>query len=285
MQIMFHDILENTSALFATTSERPTSTVVIGYLNEAQNRFFNERYLAGDVIQNITIAKSLKTELRNLLVTKTLKVLPIDTYPNAYHIEDPVYINTIPVALDTYDTWGEFEYYVEGTVKVRRSSILTCNADFIELLPISALNLNKYITNFTNVPILPQPVITVDNGLSASAGMIITDQYTRILNKAITDSSAIPSIYSTYSSTKIEIDAAELAKGTEENPRSTATTYSEAYIVILKRPTTLTLTSADTTFKTCDIDARFHEQIVRLAVEMFLGDKGKFARPQQQTKE
>lgn len=239
MQIMFHDILENTSALFATTSERPTSTVVIGYLNEAQNRFFNERYLAGDVIQNITIAKSLKTELRNLLESKTLTLTALtNSYPHAYKIDD------------NYITWEEFEYYVEGSIRVTRASILTTSSasgDFVELLPISALNLNKYITNYTNVPILPQPVIIVDNGLSASPGMVITDQYTTVKT---------------------------LAGGSG----------AQIQIVVLKRPTTLSLTAASYD-AVCDIDARFHEQIVRLAVEMFLGDKGKFARPQQQTKE
>ena len=253
MQIIFHDILENTSALFATTSERPTSTVVTVYLNEAQNRFFNERYLAGDVIQNITIAKSLKTELKNMLSSKTITLGKVATYPNAFSMIEGNGDET---------TWDEFEYYVEGNVKVKRESILTCTADYVELLPISAINLNKYITNFTNVPILPQPVIIVDNGLSASPGMIITDQYTTLL----------------------------LANGDEPNfgegePAPAEDTYPVANIVVLERPTTLKLSSSDVIFQTCDIDKRFHEQIVRLAVEMFLGDKGKFARPQQQTKE
>jgi len=280
MQIMFHDILENTSVLFATTSERPTSTVIVGYLNEAQNRFFNERYLSGDVLQNISIAKSLKTELKNMLVTKTLKLIPIDTYSYTYQIEEPKYaLVDGQSTIESFDTWEEFEYYVEGTIKVRRTTVLVTEHDFIELLPINVTNLNKYITNFTNVPILPQPVILIDNGLSSSPAMVITDTYTRILNKAITNGIDYPAIYGGDGVTPI---VGELNKGTFAVPRSAGLSYSEAYLVVLKRPTTLSIGGVT---QDCDLDKRFHEQIVRLAVELFLQDKGKFARQSQEPKQ
>ena len=219
--ILFYDILENTTQVFSVTSERPKSIVVDNYLNEATINFFNERYLPGSILQNILNVKSLKTELNKLLVTKNVSIDKIDTYPYTYKTTNEL------------DLWDNFEHFIEGNIKVSRKHVMECTDDFVELTPINAVSVNKYITNYTNAPIILQPVITVDNGISGSKGMIIFDKYT-------TPSKTIK-------------------------------------IVVLKKPRTLELT--ETGFnQISDLDARFHEQVVRMAVSLFLQDKSLFAQ-------
>ena len=67
--ILFYDILENSNPLFRTTEERPITDVVFQYLNEAQIILFNNRYLPGNILENITAIKSFKNELKSLLIT------------------------------------------------------------------------------------------------------------------------------------------------------------------------------------------------------------------------
>ena len=219
--ILFYDILENTSPAFAVTAERPKSSVVDNYLNEATISFFNERYLPGNILQNIINIKGLKTELVKLLATKTIEIEQFGSNPYIYR------------TTASNETWDDFEYYVEGNIKVSRNNVLECVNDLVELTPINAVSINKYITNYTNVPILLQPVIVVDNGVSNSKGMIIFDKYT--------------------------------------------TPAEEIKIVVLKRPKNLKLIVSNAS-NIPEIDIRFHEQIVRLAVSLFLQDKSLFAQ-------
>lgn len=207
MTILFYDILENTSPIFKITRERPITDVVLNYLNDAQLTFFNSRYLPGRFTENIQVIKSLKFELADLFTTTTGATVSTDGK------------FTHSKVIDSID-WGDYATFVEGTLTVTRISILTGTSQNVELIPIEDFNVNKYITNYTNKPLILQPVVFMDSDESLT---IIHDAYTSI---------------------------------------------GSATVTLLNKPAKMNYSSQD-----CQLHERFHEQIVRIATDMFLQDK------------
>jgi uncharacterized protein YlaI len=204
--ILFYDILENSNPIFRVTEERPITDVVFQYLNEAQISLFNNRYLPGNMLENINAINSFKNELKSLLTTTT----PILSTGNRYD-----YSKTTP--------WSTEMTFVDGTINITRSGYPIASTVKVDLVPILDIYVNRYLTNHTNKPIILQPVVFVDR--SENALCIIHDSVTTI------------------------------------------TTDTTATITVLNKPAMLSIN------QNCQLDSRFHEQVVRNAVTLFLQDK------------
>ena len=202
--ILFYDILENSNPLFRTTEERPITDVVFQYLNEAQIILFNNRYLPGNMLENINTIKSFKNELKSLLTTTTPTLSTGNRYANS---------KTTP--------WSTEITFVDGTVDITRNGYPIATAVKVDLVPILDIYVNRYLTNHTNKPIILQPVVFVDK--SENTLCVIHDAFTTVNGTSV--------------------------------------------ITVLNKPAMLTIN------QNCQLDARFHEQIVRNAVTLFLQDK------------
>lgn len=202
--ILFYDILENSNPIFRVTEERPITDVVFQYLNEAQISLFNNRYLPGNMLENINAINSFKNELKSLLTTTT----PILSTGDRYD-----YSKTTP--------WSTEMTFVDGTINITRSGYPIASTVKVDLVPILDIYVNRYLTNHTNKPIILQPVVFMDK--SEDVLCIIYDAFTVI-------------------------------NGTSK-------------ITVLNKPAMLTIN------QNCQLDSRFHEQVVRNAVTLFLQDK------------
>ena len=161
--VLFYDILENTNPIFRTTEERPITDVVFQYLNEAQIRLFNNRYLPGNMLENISMIKSLKNELKSLLSSTTPTLSSGTRYD---------YSKITP--------WGNELTFVDGTINITRNGYPIATSVKVDLVPILDIYVNKYLTNHTNKPIILQPVVFVDR--SDNTLCVIHDAFTAITN-------------------------------------------------------------------------------------------------------
>lgn len=202
--ILFYDILENSNPIFRVTEERPITDVVFQYLNEAQISLFNNRYLPGNMLENINAINSFKNELKSLLTTTTLTLSTGNRYANS---------KTTP--------WSTEMTFVDGTVDITRNGYPIASTVKVDLVPILDIYVNRYLTNHTNKPIILQPVVFMDK--SEDALCIIYDAFT-VINET-------------------------------------------SKITVLNKPAMLTIS------QDCQLDSRFHEQVVRNAVTLFLQDK------------
>lgn len=202
--ILFYDILENSNPIFRVTEERPITDVVFQYLNEAQISLFNNRYLPGNMLENINAINSFKNELKSLLTTTTLTLSTGNRYANS---------KTTP--------WSTEMTFVDGTVDITRNGYPIASTVKVDLVPILDIYVNRYLTNHTNKPIILQPVVFMDK--SEDALCIIYDAFT-VINET-------------------------------------------SKITVLNKPAMLSIN------QNCQLDSRFHEQVVRNAVTLFLQDK------------
>lgn len=172
MVVMFYDLLETANPVFRTSGERPITEVVIQYLNEEQVKLFNNRYLPSNFLENIQTIKSLKNELKDLLSSSTPALSSGTRFD---------YSKTFP--------WSTETTFVEGTVSITRGSYPTTGQTpvKVDLVPIFDFNVNKYITNHINKPIILQPVLFVDR-LTGVDGVycIMYDAFTAVSSATVT---------------------------------------------------------------------------------------------------
>lgn len=161
---LFYDILETTSPAFKLTGERPITTVVLNYLNEAQLQVFNARYLPGDFVTNINTIKSLQAELGNLLEYDDTIIPTLSTKYNKSY------------SLGTVD-WTSYVTFVDGSLEMDRDTLLEGTDLVTTLVPITQISISKYLTNHTNAPIILEPVVFMDK--EGEDGLfILVDKFT-----------------------------------------------------------------------------------------------------------
>ncbi len=171
MQVKFVDLLETTSRAFNITVERPYSTVVFSYLNEAQNKLFNERYLSGSFSQNVQTFKALKHELTDLLTAAAITL----TAHTVYNVAGSDLVWTAEAFTG--------KHFVDGYLKVTRATIVVSSGtDIVEVTPMEDNQiLNKYLTNYMNTPIILQPVVFNDSYTKSIS--VVHDKYTTIVDE------------------------------------------------------------------------------------------------------
>lgn len=157
MQILFQDIIENATKHFPK-KWLPESDIQFEYINEAQKKFFIERYTTGTFVERTNFLRTHRQELLNLIEVNTPAVTAAGNYDNSLIID-----------------WDNYQEFVSGTIDITASAMGAANTA-IELIPVDG-DVNRFLTNHTNKPVLLQPVIAL---VGHSKAMVIYDDYTTL---------------------------------------------------------------------------------------------------------
>ena len=157
MQILFQDIIEAATKHFPK-KWLPESDIQFEYINEHQNKFFIERYLTGSFVERTNFLRTHRQELLNLIEVGTVGVTSTSTYSKSLIV-----------------TWDNTKEFVSGSINITDSAMGTADT-VVELIPIEG-DINRFLTNHTNKPVILQPVISL---VGDSKAMVIYDDYTTL---------------------------------------------------------------------------------------------------------
>jgi len=159
MQILFQDIIEAATKHFPKKWV-PESDIQFEYINEAQNKFFIERYLTGSFVERTNFLRTHRQELLNLIEVGTVGVTTASDYSKSLVV-----------------TWDNTKEFVSGSINITASAMGETDST-LELIPIEG-DINRFLTNYTNKPVILQPVISL---VGDSKAMVIYDDYTILAN-------------------------------------------------------------------------------------------------------
>ena len=230
MQQLFETLLQTSSPLF-NDSEKPDTDTIFRFLNEAQIQYISKKYLSAASFEERTraIGNNLH-DLRNLI--KTIDLSNVVTAPRT---------NTLLFKSTTINVW----HYLGVSGIISRTYPQVVTTTLIDLIPIEAGDVNKYLTTAINKPVIYVPVYTQTASTSADAG-----NYLSIM--------VIHDAYTTYS-----------------------TTASTTKAHCLVAPKLLDLADSATTTATCELAEYLHEDIVKLAVSLFEEQKYKLSKSKE----
>lgn len=157
MQILFQDIIEAATKHFPKKWV-PESDIQFEYINESQNKFFIERYLAGSFVERTNFLRTHRQELLNLIEVGTVGATAAGDYSKSLIV-----------------TWDNTKEFVSGFINITESAMGEADST-LELIPIEG-DINRFLTNYTNKPVILQPVISLVGDRKA---MIIYDGYTTL---------------------------------------------------------------------------------------------------------
>ena len=159
MQILFQDIIEAATKHFPKKWV-PESDIQFEYINEAQNKFFIERYLTGSFVERTNFLRTHRQELLNLIEVGTVGVTTDGDYSKSLGV-----------------TWDNTKEFVSGSINITVSAMGETDST-LELIPIEG-DINRFLTNYTNKPVILQPVISL---VGDGKAMVIYDDYTILAN-------------------------------------------------------------------------------------------------------
>jgi len=157
MQILFQDIIEAATKHFPKKWV-PESDIQFEYINEAQNKFFMERYLTGSFVERTNFLRTHRQELLNLIEVGTVGVTTASDYSKSLVV-----------------TWDNTKEFVSGSINITASAMGETDST-LELIPIEG-DINRFLTNYTNKPVILQPVISL---VGDGKAMVIYDDYTTL---------------------------------------------------------------------------------------------------------
>lgn len=157
MQILFQDIIEAATKHFPK-KWLPESDIQFEYINESQNKFFIERYLTGSFVERTNFLRTHRQELLNLIEVGTVGVTSTSAYSKSLIV-----------------TWDNTKEFVSGSINITDSAMGEASS-VLELIPIEG-DINRFLTNHTNKPVILQPVISL---VGDSKAMVIYDNYTTL---------------------------------------------------------------------------------------------------------
>lgn len=157
MQILFQDIIEAATKHFPKKWV-PESDIQFEYINESQNKFFIERYLTGSFVERTNFLRTHRQELLNLIEVGTVGVTDTSEYSKSLIV-----------------TWDNTKEFVSGSINITASAMGEADST-LELIPIEG-DINRFLTNYTNKPVILQPVISL---VGDSEAMVIYDAYTTL---------------------------------------------------------------------------------------------------------
>lgn len=228
MRLRFDELLKEANSGFPDRDTFIDSTTILKYLNEAQIAYIQETYLSSSSFYERTkIIGNKLNDLRNLIYTISIDNESINTD----------YQHTSTFRSSTVDVW----HYINVSGKLTRLYPYVTTDTLIDLLPIEAEDVNKYITTSINKPIILTPVFTQthsenvgeDNQLSI---VVIYDSYTTFTTDVLTSQCLVKP-------KKLVIDSPE---------------------------------SGETTV--CELAEYLHNIIVKIAVDLYYQDKYKLSK-------
>jgi len=227
MQQLFETLLQTSSPLF-NDAEKPDTDTIFRYLNESQIKYIKEKYLsAPSFYERTKILGNNLNDLKNLIKHLTLTNVTVTPHTNTYLFKPT-----------TAYVW----HYISATGVITRTYPYATTTTLIDLMPVEAGEVNKYLTTSINKPLILVPVFTQTNNdtedsyNSISSLMVIFDSYT------------------TYT-----------------------TTNTKAHCLVMPRKLVLDASDAATETEVCELADYLHEDIVRLAVDLFEQQKYKLA--------
>ncbi len=163
MQQLFETLLQTSSPLF-NDSEKPDTDTIFRYLNEAQLKYIKDKYLSAPTFYERTrILGNSLNDLKNLI--HILDLTEVTT--------TPYYPNTLIFKSKIFSIWHYIS--VAGIISRPSPNIYITDSTLIDLTPIEADDINKYLTTSINKPLILVPVFTqvhsqitdtIDNQLS-----------------------------------------------------------------------------------------------------------------------
>ena len=170
MQQLFETLLQTSSPIF-NDAEKPDTDTIFRYLNQAQVKYIKDKYLSAPTFYERTrILGNSLNDLKNLIF--------IDSLTNVTAAPD--YVNTLIFKHATVSIW----HYLSVSGKITRTHPYATTNSLIDLTPIEAGDLNKYLTTSINKPLILVPVFTQTQGHGAGATennetlLIVYDAYT-----------------------------------------------------------------------------------------------------------
>lgn len=233
MQQLFETMLQTSSPLYGDI-EKPDTDTIFRFLNTAQIKYINDKYLSAPTFAERTkIIGSNLNDLKNLIYTTELSEV---TTPTSY------YPNTLIFKNSTNSIW----HYLSVTGKISRTYPYSTTNTLIDLLPIEADQLNKYLTTSINKPVILVPVFTQTH-----------TQVTDTIDNQLT----LLVVYDSY------------------------TTYSDedtvAHYLVEPKKLVLEVVDSSTEVEVCEVADYLHEEIVRLAVALFEEQKYKLSQSKE----
>lgn len=231
MRLRFDEFLRESNSSFPDRDTFIDSNTILKYLNEAQVEYIQKAYLSAPTFyeRTKTIGNSLN-DLRNLI-----RVINLDDESTT------LYPNTSQFRSSTVDVW----HYISITGRISRLHPYSTSDTIIDMYPIEAEDINKYLTTSINKPIILVPVYTqahspntgTDNQLSV---LVVYDSYTIFTPDVVT-----------------------------------------AHCLV--KPKKLVFTPTDTNqTDVCEVAEYLHDSIVKLAVSLY--DKDKYKLSNKSTK-
>lgn len=163
MQILFETLLQTGSNLYKDV-EKPDTHDIFLYLNQAQTKFINDRYLsAPDYFSRSLQISANYEEVKELLKTLTLSAGGTAPYVNS---------KLFSLAVNVLHFIG-----INGvTTRTYPNAFTTQLTDFKR---IEGVEINKYLTTPINIPIILVPVyITKYSATNENNVLVIHDKYT-----------------------------------------------------------------------------------------------------------
>lgn len=222
MQQLFETLLQTSNPSY-NDADKPDTDTIFRYLNQAQVKYIKDKYLsAPSFYERTRILGNNLNDLKNLIFIDSLNEVTVT----------PDYPNSLIFKHATDSIW----HYLSVSGKITRTYPAAVSNTLIDLMPIEAGDLNKYLTTAINKPIILVPVFTQTQGHVAGA---------------IDNNETLLVIYDAYTTYE--------------------TTGTKAHYLVYPKTLVLTDDLVDTTTQTdiCQLADYLHEEIVELAVALF----------------
>jgi len=212
MQQYFETLLQTNSDIFNDT-EKPDTDTILRYLNVAQIKYINDKYLSTPTFKDrVKILSGAINDFGTLVKYKVLT--------------DGASVDGIlPDYCKLYELDGTEWEIVKISGKIDRIDIKPTSDTFIDFNPFNLGEIDKLTTTSINIPILLVPQFSIISENSNKNIVVVYDKYT--------------------------------------------TLPSGATLIYLKEPDVLDLGN------TCELASYLHEDIVKLAIQMFQQEKFK----------
>jgi len=270
------------------TTDLPDTETIVKFLDTAQTRYLKTRYLSGkDIKTTVAVIMKATDELRNIIKRTTLTPVSYSGTTNSY---------TDYVSYVSLSSLTDYLHYIRADVKVTRTAAITISSTHVPCELMDYGDVDTYLSNPYNYPIIMYPriifqeddlmdiIYDADTSITAGASMNLTylrnpkkliDEYTKTECYSTTTTGTIGEVYIVTGGTVI-YNALSYISG------ETFTIVSG----VLSIPFTNTNTGCllgDYTTETqeCELAEYTHEEIVRLALAMYL-DELKFKLIQKQ---
>lgn len=282
-QIHFERIIQEMSKSFIT-EERPDTFTIFKFINQAQIRYLNEKYLSfSSVKDTIKFVQERAGDLNSLIKTV---VFSTSTSPAGPYFGKSKYITLL----------DDYVYYIRSDSSLKRTDAIPINsAVYVPNKVVPHRDLDRLLSTPWNYPILRNPVVVFEEDKRI---YVIHDEYTNTLSLVSLTYLRRPYNFDTsYEAFTQNIPNSSVPVGTKMRALTTISSYvGESYSIgdyFLKQSGYNTIGAAeivctpyDTIDETaeCEFPYQVHDEVLTLAVKMYI-EEAKFRLNVKQSEE